>query len=47
MRYVLHTMPCDDKDIDHIGVLDPLIVGRPADVYEKGEHAKRFMIGAG
>ena len=45
MRYVLHTMPYGDKDLDRIGVLDPLIVGRPADVYEKGEHAKRFMTG--
>ena len=45
MRYVLHTMPYDDKDQDRIGALDPLIVGRPADVYEKGEHAKRFTRG--
>ena len=39
-------MPYDDKDVDRIGPLDPLIVGRPADVYEKGEHAKRFRTGA-
>jgi len=45
LRYVLHTMPYDGKDLDRIGMLDPLIVGRPADVYEKGEHAKRFLGG--
>jgi polyphosphate kinase 2 len=45
LRYVLHKMPYTDKDIERIGVLDPLIVGRPTDVYEKGEHAKRFPSG--
>jgi len=38
MRYVLHAMPYTGKDVDAIGLLDPLIVGRPADVYENGEH---------
>jgi polyphosphate kinase 2 len=42
LRYVLHKMPYTDKDVERIGVLDPLIVGRPTDVYEKGEHASRF-----
>lgn len=37
MRYVLHRMPFDGKDVERIGPLDPLIVGRPADVYEFGE----------
>jgi polyphosphate kinase 2 len=45
LRYVLHKMPYTDKDLARIGVLDPLIVGRPTDVYEKGEHAKRFASG--
>jgi len=27
MRYVLHTVPYDGKDLDSIGPLDPLIVG--------------------
>ena len=29
MRYVLHRLPYRGKDIDRIGALDPLIVGRP------------------
>jgi polyphosphate kinase 2 len=37
MRYVLHRMPFTGKDPERIGPLDPLIVGRPADVYEFGE----------
>ena len=37
LRYVLHTLPYDDKDTDRIGLLDPLIVGRAADLYELGE----------
>ena len=37
MRYVLHRMPFTGKDAERIGALDPLIVGRPADVYEFGE----------
>jgi polyphosphate kinase len=37
LRYVLHRMPYTDKDSERIGPLDPLIVGRPADVYEFGE----------
>ena len=37
LRYVLHTMPYADKDVDRIGLLDPLIVGRATDLYELGE----------
>jgi polyphosphate kinase 2 len=37
MRYVLHKLPYGNKDVDHIGKLDPLIVGRAHVVYEKGE----------
>ena len=37
MRYVLHKLNYDGKDIDHIGPLDPLIVGRATVVYERGE----------
>ncbi|MEZ5321773.1 MAG: polyphosphate kinase 2 [Microthrixaceae bacterium] len=37
MRYVLHRMPYDDKDPERIGKLDPLLVGRPRDVYELEE----------
>jgi len=37
LRYVLHKLPYTDKDVDHIGPLDPLIVGRAYDVYETEE----------
>jgi hypothetical protein len=30
LRYVLHRMPYTGKDVERIGALDPLIVGRPA-----------------
>ncbi len=35
MRYVLHRMPYTGKDVERIGALDPLIVGRPALVLEE------------
>ncbi|MGB2758203.1 MAG: polyphosphate kinase 2 [Acidimicrobiia bacterium] len=41
LRYVLHKMPYTDKDVARIGSLDPLIVGRAADVYETGEVLER------
>ena len=37
IRYVLHTMPYTGKDLDNIGLLDPLLVGRASEVYEIGE----------
>ncbi len=37
MRYLLHKMPYTNKDIDRIGALDPLLVGRAHVVYEQGE----------
>jgi polyphosphate kinase 2 len=37
LRYVLHKLPYTNKDINSIGPLDPLIVGRANVVYEKGE----------
>ena len=37
MRYVLHKLNYDGKDLEHIGSLDPLIVGRATVVYERGE----------
>lgn len=37
MRYVLHKLPYANKDLDRIGPLDPLIVGRANVVYERGE----------
>ena len=42
MRYVLHKIPYDKKDIKLVGRIDPLLVGRSNVIYEKGE---TFMIG--
>lgn len=38
MRYILHKLPYTNKDLDRIGPLDPLLVGRANVVYERGEH---------
>jgi len=38
MRYVLHALPYDGKDLDVIGPVDPLLVGRAHVVYERGEN---------
>jgi len=38
MRYLLHKLPYTNKDVERIGPLDPLIVGRANVVYERGEH---------
>lgn len=37
IRYVLHRLPYTNKNIDPIGPLDPLLVGRAHVVYELGE----------
>ena len=37
MRYVLHKLPYANKDLAHIGSIDPLLVGRAHVVYERGE----------
>lgn len=36
MRYVLHKLPYSNKNLDAIGPLDPLLVGRAHVVYERG-----------
>jgi polyphosphate kinase 2 (PPK2 family) len=38
MRYVLHKLPYAGRDLDLVGKLDPLIVGRAHVVYERGEN---------
>ena len=38
MRYVLHRLPYANKDVDAIGQLDALLVGRAHILYERGEH---------
>jgi polyphosphate kinase 2 len=37
LRYVLHKLPYANKDLEHIGPIDPLLVGRAHVVYERGE----------
>jgi len=43
MRYVLHKLPYSNKDVAHIGALDPLLVGRAHVVYERGEHRSPLL----
>ena len=38
MRYVLHSLPYTGKDVDRIGAVDDLLVGRANIVHERGEH---------
>jgi len=44
MRYLLHKLPYSNKDIDRIGPLDALIVGRANVVYERGERVNSPLI---
>ncbi len=37
LRYVLHRLPYTNKDLELIGPIDPLLVGRAHVVYERGE----------
>lgn len=37
MRYVLYKLPYANKDVEQVGHLDPLLVGRANVVYEEGE----------
>ena len=37
MRYILHKLPYKDKNLDNVGPLDPLLLGRASFVYERGE----------
>jgi len=38
IRHVLHVLPYPEKDLDAIGEIDPRIVGRGRDVFERGEN---------
>jgi len=38
MRYILHKLPYGNKNLDRIGPIDPLLVGRANVVYEQGEN---------
>ena len=43
IRYVLHKLPYTGKDLQQVGKLDPLIVGRAHVVYERGEKPQALM----
>jgi polyphosphate kinase len=43
MRYVLHKLPYNNKDLSLMGKLDPLIVGRAHVVYERGEKSGALL----
>jgi len=45
MRYVLHRMPYANKDVDRIGPVDPLIVGRASAVVEQIQRRNAKLIG--
>jgi polyphosphate kinase 2 len=44
MRYLLHALPYARKDLERIGPLDPLIVGRAHVVYERGERVSQPLL---
>ena len=43
LRYVLHKLQYTNKDLDTVGKLDPLIVGRAHVVYERGEKSGALL----
>jgi polyphosphate kinase len=38
MRYILHKLPYANKNLEQVGLVDPLLVGRAQVVYEQGEN---------
>ena len=44
MRYLLHKLPYSNKDLERIGPLDPLIVGRAHVVFERGEKVSEPLL---
>lgn len=44
MRYVLHKLHYKGKDMDSIGAIDSLLVGRANVVYERGEHVSGAIL---
>ena len=44
MRYILHRLPYANKDLDRIGPLDALLVGRAHVVFEQGERVDDPML---
>jgi polyphosphate kinase 2 len=43
MRYLLHKLPYSNKNLEYIGPLDPLLVGRAHVVYERGERTHPLL----
>ncbi len=41
MRYVLHSLPYNNKDKSRIGAVDDLIIGRANIIHERGEFVTR------
>jgi polyphosphate kinase 2 (PPK2 family) len=47
LRYVLHRMPYTSKDVERIGGVDPLIVGRASAIFEQAERRNgQLAVGA-
>lgn len=44
MRYVLHKLPYHKRNLEQIGKLDPLLVGRAHVVYERGERTDSALL---
>jgi polyphosphate kinase 2 len=44
MRYLLHSLPYSNKDLERVGPLDPLLVGRANVVYERGEKVNQPIL---
>jgi polyphosphate kinase len=44
MRYVLHKLPYTKRNLEQIGKLDPLLVGRAHVVYERGERTDSAIL---
>ncbi|HRH81577.1 MAG TPA: polyphosphate kinase 2 [Thiobacillaceae bacterium] len=44
MRHVLHRMPYPNKDVERIGTVDNLVVGRAHVLYEQGEHQHAVLL---
>jgi hypothetical protein len=38
MRYVLYSLPYNDKEPERVGPMDDLLVGRANIIHERGEH---------
>jgi polyphosphate kinase len=46
MRFVLHSLLYTHKDMNRIGPIDPLLVGRAHVIYERGENRLQMPLPA-